>query len=187
MNHIRIHLLIKDHSRPATHAEPTLVFEPFLFIGGLNSLKNPVRSFFLVFSAPSIRRVVFFVFQEKLRQLNITHIVSAVYFPLKRSAIPSDVKHLSVKCDDTFAFDISQYFPLVCQFIEEARAMNGRVLVHCACGVSRSSTLVCAYLIKHQAMSVEKALVHLRARRSIIQPNSGFLRQLIRFNEQIES
>lgn len=95
------------------------------------------------------------------------------------------MKHLSVKCDDTIAFDISQYFSLVCQFIEEAREINGRVLVHCACGVSRSPTLVCAYLIKHQSMSVENAVVHIHSRRSIIRPNSGFLRQLIRLNDEI--
>ena len=136
----------------------------------------------LLFS-PSLTSVLF---QEQLRRLNITHIISAVYLPLKSTAIPSDMKHLFVKSDDTIAFNISQHFPVICQFIEEARQANGRVLVHCACGVSRSSTLVCAYLIQHQSMSVEEALLHLRARRSIIQPNSGFLRQLIRLNEQID-
>jgi protein-tyrosine phosphatase len=81
---------------------------------------------------------------------------------------------------------MSPYFEQACQFIEEARQSNGRVLVHCACGVSRSSTLCCAYLIKHQSMSVEEAISHLRSRRHIIQPNPAFLRQLIQYNEQIE-
>lgn len=81
---------------------------------------------------------------------------------------------------------MSPLFEQACQFIEEARQSNGRILVHCACGVSRSTTLCCAYLIKHHSMSIEQALTHLRARRHIVQPNSAFLSQLIHFNEQID-
>jgi protein-tyrosine phosphatase len=81
---------------------------------------------------------------------------------------------------------MSPYFEQACQFIEEARQSNGCVLVHCACGVSRSSTLCCAYLIKHHSMSVEQAIIHLRSRRHIVQPNPAFLSQLIHYNEQIQ-
>jgi len=78
---------------------------------------------------------------------------------------------------------MTKHFKQACQFIDDARQSNGRVLVHCACGVSRSSTLCCAYLIKHHSMSIEEAIIHLRSRRHIIQPNSAFLRQLIIYNE----
>jgi len=81
---------------------------------------------------------------------------------------------------------MTPYFEQACQFIEEARQSNGRVLVHCACGVSRSTTLCCAYLIKYHSMSVEQAITHLRSHRHIVQPNPAFLRQLIHYNEQIE-
>jgi protein-tyrosine phosphatase len=81
---------------------------------------------------------------------------------------------------------MTPYFERACQFIEEARQANGCVLVHCACGVSRSTTLCCAYLIKHHSMSLEHALIQLRSRRHIVQPNTAFLRQLIYYNEQIE-
>lgn len=78
-----------------------------------------------------------------------------------------------------------QYFEQACQFIEEARQSNGAVLVHCVCGISRSTTLCCAYLMKHHSMTLEEALVHLRVRRHIIQPNNGFLKQLILYDEQL--
>lgn len=81
---------------------------------------------------------------------------------------------------------MSPFFQQACEFIEDARQSNGRILVHCACGVSRSTTLCCAYLIKHHSMSIEQALTHLRARRNIVQPNSAFLTQLIHFNDQID-
>ncbi|CAF4201506.1 unnamed protein product, partial [Rotaria magnacalcarata] len=55
-----------------------------------------------------------------------------------------------------------------------------------ACGVSRSTTICCAYLMKHHSMSLEQALTQIRSQRPIVRPNTGFLRQLIRFNEKIE-
>ena len=41
--------------------------------------------------------------------------------------------------------------------------------------------------MKHHSMSVEQALVQLRSRRHIIQPNNGFLRQLVLYDEQLNS
>jgi len=81
---------------------------------------------------------------------------------------------------------MTSYFEQACQFIEEARQAKGCILVHCVCGVSRSTTLCCAYLMKHHSMTVEQALVQLRSRRHIIQPNNGFLRQLVLYDEQLQ-
>lgn len=78
-----------------------------------------------------------------------------------------------------------QYFERACQFIDEARQSNGVVLVHCVCGISRSTTLCCAYLMKHHELTVEQALVQLRSRRHIIQPNNGFLKQLVIYDEHL--
>ena len=84
-------------------------------------------------------------------------------------------------------FRMAPYFERACQFIDEAHRSNGVVLVHCVCGVSRSTTLCCAYLMKHHSMTIEEALVQIRSRRSIIQPNLNFLRQLIVFGDQLQT
>lgn len=81
---------------------------------------------------------------------------------------------------------MTPYFEQACAFIEEARQSKGSVLVHCVCGVSRSTTLCCAYLMKHHSMTVEQALVQLRTRRHIIQPNNGFLRQLVLYDRKLQ-
>lgn len=81
---------------------------------------------------------------------------------------------------------MTPYFEQACAFIEEARQSKGSVLVHCVCGVSRSTTLCCAYLMKHHSMTVEQALVQLRSRRHIIQPNNGFLRQLVLYDRRLQ-
>ncbi|CAF1267786.1 unnamed protein product [Rotaria sordida] len=164
LNHIRIHLLNNKIQRKITYHEPTLIFDKFLYLGGLKSLRD----------------------KNRLVHLNITHILSVLWIRPHKGSIPSNVKHLFIKAEDTFSFNMSPYFEQACQFIEDARQSNGRILVHCACGVSRSTTLCCAYLIKNHLMSIEQALTEIRSHRPIVQPNPSFLRQLIRFNEQIE-
>lgn len=53
----------------------------------------------------------------------------------------------------------------------------GRVLVHCAMGVSRSATLVLAFLMICENLTLVEAIQKVQAHRDIC-PNSGFLRQL---------
>ena len=57
------------------------------------------------------------------------------------------------------------------------RLTLGKVLVHCVMGRSRSASLVLAYLMMEQGLSVVAAIEHVRQRRCIL-PNHGFLRQL---------
>ena len=45
-------------------------------------------------------------------------------------------------------------------------------------GVSRSATVVCAYLIATMKMTPDEALAAVREKRDIVCPNVGFLRQL---------
>lgn len=54
---------------------------------------------------------------------------------------------------------------------------TGRVLVHCAMGISRSATLVLAFLMIYENMTLVEAIQTVQAHRNIC-PNSGFLRQL---------
>lgn len=54
---------------------------------------------------------------------------------------------------------------------------TGRVLVHCAMGVSRSATIVLAFLMIFENMTLVDAIQTVQAHRDIC-PNSGFLRQL---------
>ena len=60
------------------------------------------------------------------------------------------------------------------EFTEEAIRGGGVVFVHCQHGVSRSATLVIAYLMWRQALPYEEALDHVRAARPTINPNIGF-------------
>ena len=52
------------------------------------------------------------------------------------------------------------------------------IQVHCFMGVSRSATVVCAYLIATMKMTPDEALAAVREKRDIVCPNVGFLHQL---------
>ncbi len=90
-----------------------------------------------------------------------------------------EFNHKIVDAYDMPSYNLGNEFKSMSQFIAAARA-EGHVLVHCMAGVSRSSTAVLAYMIEHLGMPLSKALHLIRARRPIISPNYGFLKQLER-------
>jgi predicted protein tyrosine phosphatase len=50
--------------------------------------------------------------------------------------------------------------------------------VHCYAGVSRSSAIVCSYLMWKFRWTLKKALTFLTFKRIVAKPNDGFMRQL---------
>nr|ODN98597.1 hypothetical protein L204_02561 [Cryptococcus depauperatus CBS 7855] len=67
-----------------------------------------------------------------------------------------------------------------CEWIQQARQQNGKILVHCRVGVSRSATIVIAYMMQYERMGLMDAYMMCRARRLnvLIQPNLRFFHEL---------
>lgn len=82
-----------------------------------------------------------------------------------------------IGANDVSNEDLSVFFDEISDFIEEGR-QEGGVVVHCAAGVSRSSTACIAYLVLKENMSVEAAFRKIFHVREFIHPNAGFWRQL---------
>jgi protein-tyrosine phosphatase len=80
--------------------------------------------------------------------------------------------------DDDKDEQISQYFFEVHKIINEAVSKNKNVIVHCAAGMSRSASLVIAYLMIENNWHYEEAYNHVKRKRPIIDPNIGFVKQL---------
>ncbi|KAM4852706.1 dual specificity protein phosphatase 13B isoform 2-T2 [Thomomys bottae] len=121
--------------------------------------------------------------KNRLVQLGITHVVNvaAGKFQVDTGAkfyrgLP--LEYYGIEADDNPFFDLSVYFLPAAQHIQAALSSpRGRVLVHCAMGVSRSATIVLAFLMICENMTLVDAIQTVQAHRDIC-PNSGFLRQL---------
>lgn len=83
-----------------------------------------------------------------------------------------------IPVDDTSSTNIICHFQAANDFIRAARARGDGVLVHCQAGVSRSTTIVCAYLMKEVGLNVEQAVEMVRAVRPEVEPTQAFLHQL---------
>ena len=80
--------------------------------------------------------------------------------------------------------NIALHFDDVAEFIDEALADGGKVLVNCEMGMSRSSTCVLAYLMLRQKMTAGEALSKVRKHRHV-RPNPGFLAQLAELDTRL--
>ncbi|XP_049645187.1 dual specificity protein phosphatase 13 [Suncus etruscus] len=126
----------------------------------------------------------------KLAQLGITHVVNvaAGKFQVDTGAKfyrGMALEYYGIEAEDSPFYDLSVHFLPVARYIKAAlSAPHGRVLVHCAMGVSRSATLVLAFLMICENMTLVEAIQTVQAHREIC-PNSGFLRQLQVLDNQL--
>ena len=111
-----------------------------------------------------------------LDDLKIKHIVNIT--KEHQNKFEGEVSYLRIAIEDEKGSNLSKYFENACEYIEKALKKKSAVLVHCNLGVSRSSTIVLAYLMKSQTLTLANAYTFLKSRRSCIRPNIGFLTQL---------
>ncbi len=120
---------------------------------------------------------------KQLEKYKITHIVCCA--AVVKSFFPEKFKYLNLDILDSDKADIKQHFLKSNEFIDEAIKSKGNVLVHCHAGMSRSSTIIIAYLIKSQKMNFDKALELLKTKREKVNPNAGFVEQLKNYEKEI--
>ncbi|SCV74166.1 BQ2448_6598 [Microbotryum intermedium] len=160
---------------------------PFLYLGNLNHANNAMM----------------------LKELGITHVVSMGESALVPPRAPpvgaagtnetqtnslwleerlGNISVLDMKnvADDGID-SIRPYIDQALEFIDDARWTGGKVLVHCRVGVSRSASIVIAYLMKHIELDLASAYLLTRSRRLniLIQPNLPFFATLHTFEADL--
>jgi len=80
----------------------------------------------------------------------------------------------------------SSNMPSAAALTNTMQSVNGKVLVHCYAGISRSATIILAYLMVNERMHLHLAIKLLRDKHSISKPNQGFMNQLLRFYHRIK-
>uniref|UniRef100_A0A4W6DZC3 Dual specificity protein phosphatase n=1 Tax=Lates calcarifer TaxID=8187 RepID=A0A4W6DZC3_LATCA len=136
-----------------------------------------------------------------LHSLGITHIVNAAHGPPNPGPGPCfcvntgprfyrdmTVDYYGVEADDAIDFILSPFFYPTARYIRAALQnvpLPGRVFVHCLMGVSRSATLVLAFLMIAEGLRLQEAVAAVRPHRDIC-PNPGFLQQLRSLDMSLE-
>ncbi|NXS04440.1 DUS15 phosphatase, partial [Oxylabes madagascariensis] len=74
-----------------------------------------------------------------------------------------------------------RHFKECISFIHQCRLHGGNCLVHCLAGISRSTTVVVAYVMVVTELSCQEVLDAIRTIRPVANPNPGFRQQLSEF------
>lgn len=99
---------------------------------------------------------------------------------------PQEIYSKSISAIDYHGFDLSEVFEECFGFIHEHRVQGRNVFVHCQAGISRSPAIVIGYLIKTEGMDYEAAWAFVKKRRALINPNKGFVSQLVDYHKSIQ-
>jgi protein-tyrosine phosphatase len=69
--------------------------------------------------------------------------------------------------------------------IDDAVVNKRHILIHCQAGISRSSSILIAYIMRKYRVPFLTAYNHVKTYRSIIEPNAGFRNQLLEYERML--
>jgi hypothetical protein len=134
---------------------PISLIQPGLYIGNRKGALNLAQ-----LKALGIRRVI--------------QIQNAEVQPF----FPGEFTYQRFHLPDSPSSNITTVLPHALPFIAQGLALNEPVFVHCDAGVSRSGSVIVAYLMASRGSSFDEAAAAARAGRYCIKPNTGFESQL---------
>jgi protein-tyrosine phosphatase len=118
--------------------------------------------------------------------LKITHVLTCGSNLSSKMKLPPGIKHLVLEMDDSQKEPIARHFDRANDFLDSAlRDPNGGIVVHCFAGVSRSATVVVAYLMRN-GMTFEQAMETVKTARAAANPNPNFINQLIQYEKSLQ-
>jgi len=112
--------------------------------------------------------------EAEIKNKNITCIICVAERLQINVKIPNITVHKYELADD-YDCNISLYFDEINKIINNERT----VLINCAAGISRSSTIVIAYIMQYYKLTLEQAFKAVRSKRNQICPNKNFMKHLL--------
>lgn len=146
--------------------EPSLIIDPYLYLGGIKSIDVKI-----------------------LKRLGITHVLNAAREVQlnTRELNAAKITTLHIPATDGKGYNMLEQFKVAFDFIDKAKQAKGKVIIHCARGISRSATLVIAYLMYRYNLRLKKAYNYVKSCRPKILPNRLFILQLKQFEYELYS
>lgn len=121
--------------------------------------------------------------KETLQRLGITSLLNV------SQSCPNHFEdsfiYKSIPVEDSGNEEISIWFNEAIDFIENTKSENGKVLVHCHAGISRSATICMAYIMATKRICMDEAYEYVKSKRRIVSPNFNFMGQLLSFESQV--
>ena len=115
-----------------------------------------------------------------LKENNITCVICVAEGLNIRLNNPN-IKIYKYDLQDNSDCDISLYFDEIGKLIESEKT----VLVICAAGISRSSTIVISYIMNYYDLNLKDTFNYVRNKRNMICPNKKFLRCLFDYEMKL--
>ena len=94
---------------------------------------------------------------------------------------PDDFDYLVVNAFDTENTDLSDVFDRTNAFINDSVLNGESILIHCYAGRSRSVSILIAYIMQEFGMRYNDSLNAIKNIREIVEPNTSFKAQLIKY------
>jgi hypothetical protein len=105
--------------------KPSVIIDGFLYHGDLGHARNT----------------------NLLHELGIQHIINVCDSPLGKDIV-ENFNVLWININDELDVDIRRHFEITNSFLHTSKQKGEKVLVHCQMGISRSSSVILAYLIR---------------------------------------
>jgi protein-tyrosine phosphatase len=119
----------------------------------------------------------------ELNTLNINLIVNVAYG--LENKFSDFFEYISYPWNDVPDFNILNDLDTIVDKIHNAIKLNQNVLVHCYMGISRSVSVIIAYLMKYDNKNYDDAFNFVKSKKKLICPNDGFVLQLKSYFDRI--
>ncbi|KAL4482182.1 hypothetical protein ABPG72_014995 [Tetrahymena utriculariae] len=94
------------------------------------------------------------------------------------------IQYLNVEILDEWEANLIENIDAIFKFIQKSQRQNGRILIHCYRGISRSPSVAIAYIIKNLNINENQALKYCKSRYQQAEPNASFMIQLQQYYKQ---
>lgn len=119
---------------------------------------------------------------EILKKYNIQAIVQALPISIPNNGID---EYLVIPINDHPSENLLSHIPSFFEFMKKNK--NKNILIHCMAGISRSASLVIAWLMYKFNFNYETSHKYVLSKRSIINPNPGFVEQLKKLENELNN
>jgi len=135
---------------------------PFLYLGSAEDSQNagPLNSYGIEF-----------ILNVSVTAPDSPHVVKARY--------------MKIPVQDSTSENLVDWFQSAFDFIDQVKKCDGKVLIHCVGGVSRSATIAVGYVMRHLQLSLDNAYRLVKEKRPTISPNLNFMGQLLEYEKQL--